>query len=293
MELDYVKLKEIKPAVAGYIRESQALLKRSAIPGAKEIHDIRVLMKKSRAVLKLISPQIEETYHERNITDLQEVGRMMSAWRETTVHRKILREFRKENPFLFTQLSENETLSRLLEKPGSISESEEENRSAVEQISSRLNKTSYRLRFQSLSKVEPQLLLKELEATYKRVSDIYVLCRNNPKPVSLHNFRKKSKDFLYQLTIFRPLNPPVIKLLEKRLDTLTQNLGRYNDLEQLISALGYDYKESSNLPAMNELIIKIREAQDLYIAKGWPSAYKIFCPGQKLVNLLGFKLLVI
>jgi len=32
MELDYVKLKEIKPALAGYIRESQALLKNSIIP---------------------------------------------------------------------------------------------------------------------------------------------------------------------------------------------------------------------------------------------------------------------
>lgn len=293
MELDYVKLNEIKPAVAGYIRESQALLKRSAIPGAKEIHDIRVLMKKSRAVLKLITPQMENTYHKMNISDLQAVGRMMSAWRETTVQRKMLREFRKENPDIFKQLNEIETITRLLEKPESVSEAGEENISALDQINSRLSKTSYRLRFQSLSKVEPQLLLKELEATYKRVSDIYLLCRNNPKPESLHNFRKKSKDFLYQLTIFRPLNPQVIKVLEKRVDALTQNLGRYNDLEQLISALGYDYKESSDLPAINELVIKIREAQDHYIGKVWPSAYKTFCPGQKLVNLLGFKLLVI
>jgi CHAD domain-containing protein len=293
MELDYVKLKEIKPAVAGYIRESQALLKRSAIPGVKEIHDIRVLMKKSRAVLKLISPQMEETYHKRNITDLQEVGRLMSAWRETTVQRKLLREFRKENPDIFTQLRENGIISQLLERPESGTVAGEENISALEQINSRLSKTSYRLRFQSLNKIDPPLLLKELESTYKRLTEIYVACRNNPKPVSLHNFRKKSKDFLYQLTIFRPLNPSEIKLLEKRLDALTQNLGRYNDLEQLVSALGYDYKDSSNLPAMNELIIKIRDAQDHYISRVWPSAYKIFCPGQKLVNLLGFRLLVI
>ena len=46
MELDYVKLKDLKPAMAGYIRESQALLKRSAVPDEKAVHDIRVLMKK-------------------------------------------------------------------------------------------------------------------------------------------------------------------------------------------------------------------------------------------------------
>jgi CHAD domain-containing protein len=293
MELDYVKLKEIKPAVAGYIRESQSLLKRAAIPGIKEVHDIRVLMKKSRAVLKLISPQMEETYIDRNITDLQEVGRMMSSWRETTVNRKLLREFRKDYPEIFTQLNDNERLLRLLEKPDSIAEDGEEKLSSVEKIDFLLNKASYRLRFQSFNKVDPQLLLKELEYTYKTVMDIYVSCRNNSKPESLHTFRKKSKDFLYQLSIFRPLNPPVIKALEKRLDAITQNLGRYNDLAQLVKALGYDYKDSSNLPALNELIIKIRDDQDRYIGRVWPSAFKIFCPGQKLVNVIGFKLLMI
>jgi hypothetical protein len=33
--------------------------------------------------------------------------------------------------------------------------------------------------------------------------------------------------------------------------------------------------------------------QDRYIARVWPSAHKIFCPGQKLINVLGFRLLVI
>jgi hypothetical protein len=45
MELDYVKLKEIKPALAGYVRKSQTLLKKSAIPDEKVVHDVRVLMK--------------------------------------------------------------------------------------------------------------------------------------------------------------------------------------------------------------------------------------------------------
>jgi hypothetical protein len=33
--------------------------------------------------------------------------------------------------------------------------------------------------------------------------------------------------------------------------------------------------------------------QERYIARVWPSAHKIFCPGQKLINVLGFRLLVI
>ena len=44
---------------------------------------------------------------------------------------------------------------------------------------------------------------------------------------------------------------------------------------------------------MDELMIIIRNKQDEYLSKIWPVAYKIFCPGQQLLNVLGFKLLVI
>ncbi len=150
-----------------------------------------------------------------------------------------------------------------------------------------------RIRFQTMNRIDPQLLIKELELTYKNVVDIYLKCRNSTKSDNLHEFRKKSKDFLYQLYFFRPLNPSVVKALEKKLDGMTQNLGKFNDLTQLVKTLGYKYPDNANLPAMDELIVKIREGQDGYLAKVWPSAYKIFCPGQKLVNVLGFRLLVI
>jgi CHAD domain-containing protein len=98
MEPDYVKLKELKPALAGYIRESQLLLKKSVVPDEKTVHDVRVLMKKSRAVLKLSAPQLDKTYLERDFASLREVGRILRSWRETSVRRKTLKELRKENP---------------------------------------------------------------------------------------------------------------------------------------------------------------------------------------------------
>jgi len=293
MELDYVKLKEIKPALAGYIRESQALLKSSAVPDEYVVHDIRVLMKKSRAVLKLAAPQLDKEYFDRNILALREVGRCMCSWRDTSVQRKTLKELRKSYPDIFSGLQENEKLADLLKKPELLAEPSEELKTALGKIDELLNKAGYRIRFETMNKIDPQILIKELELSYTRVVDIYLICRNNPKPQNLHEFRKKAKDFLYQLWFFRPLNNSVVKQLEKKLDIMTQNLGKYNDLTQLIKELGYEYHQSTSLPEMDELIIRIRETQDRYLAKVWPTAYKIFCPGQKLVNVLGFKLLVI
>jgi CHAD domain-containing protein len=181
----------------------------------------------------------------------------------------------------------------MLEKPETVREPSAEMKIALGQMADLLNKTSYRIRFLSMKSLDPQLLLKELEITYSDIADIYLTCRNNPKPETLHKFRKRAKDFLYQLYIFRHLNPSVIRALEKKLDRMTQNLGKFNDLTQLVKDLGYNYKMNKNLPAMDELVVNIRGVQDRLIAKVWPTAYQIFCPGNKLVNVLGFKLLVI
>lgn len=74
---------------------------------------------------------------------------------------------------------------------------------------------------------------------------------------------------------------------------MTQSLGKFNDIEQIIKTLNYDFRDENNLLALDELIILLRETQDKYLDKVWPSAFKIFCPGNKLVNVLGFKILVI
>jgi CHAD domain-containing protein len=293
MELDYIKLKEIKPALTGYISESQSLLKISVVPDEKAIHDVRVLMKKSRSVLKLAAPQLDKESFSRDILALREVGRIMRSWRETSVHRKTIKDLRKEYPDIFVSLREDEKLVSLIKKTEPFQELSEELKTGLEQIGDLLNKTRYRIRFQTMNMIDPRILIRELEVTYNTVVDIYLICRNGLKPDNIHEFRKKAKDFLYQLYFFRPLNSSVVKALEKRLESMTQNLGKFNDLTQLVKALGYKYPDDTNLPAMNELIVKIREKQDRYLAKVWPTAYKIFCPGQKLVNVLGFKLLII
>jgi CHAD domain-containing protein len=293
MELDYVKLKEIKPALSGYIMYSRSLLKQLPIPDEKSVHDIRVLMKKSRAVLRLLGTQIDDDTLQRENLGFRQVGRMLCQWRETSVLRKTIKDLRKRNPDIFSRLEDNEKINLLLTKPDQDPEISEECRSNVSEVDEMLKKAGYRIRFQSMNNLNPQLMLKELERTYINVVDNYLTCKNKPIPADLHKFRKRTKDFLYQLYFFRPLNPSVVKELEKKLDSLTQNLGKYNDLAQVEKILGYKYRVSQNPPALDELMIIIREEQDRYLAKVWPVAFKIFCPGQKLLNILGFRLLII
>jgi len=293
MELDYVKLKDVKPALSGYIREAQSLLKLRPVPDERVVHDVRVLMKKSKAVIRLISSQFNEEFFNREYGTFRDIGRIMSSWRDTSVHRKTLKNLKKNHSGLFSILGENEKLDKLLQKADTPEEPSPDLVTDLSKIDELLSKAGYRIRFQAMDNFNPKLLLSELDRTYNITADKYLTCRNSMKPADLHEFRKRAKDFLYQLWFFRPLNPGKVKALEKRLDILTMNIGKYNDLTQLIISLDYKYQGPGNLPALDELILIIRKAQDGYLSKVWPLAYKIFCPGQKLVNLLGFKVLMI
>jgi CHAD domain-containing protein len=293
MVLDYVKLKDIKPVISGYISESLMLMKRAPVPDEEAVHDIRVLMKKSRAVMKLLSSQLDvESYNKEYLT-FRDVGRALCSFRESSVHRKTLKGLKKHHREVFSHLAANQYIDKLLQKPDHHIEISEEAKSSLANIISILGKAAFRIRFLSLDKLDPQLLLKELHKSYKIVCDDYIDCRNNPRPAHLHQLRKRLKDFHYQLFFFRPLNPGAIKSLEKKLEILTQSLGWYNDLNQLLEAIEYDIADETNPPALNELMILIRHQQDECLSKVWPVAYKIFCPGQQLLNVLGFKLLMI
>jgi CHAD domain-containing protein len=293
MKPGYVKLKDIKPAIIGYVREAELLYGTTEFPGDKAIHDVRVLMKKARSVLRLINKQIDQESSGREEKALREVGRIARSWRETSVMRKTLKELKKSYPDLFTRLADNEKLNTILKKPDALQQHSLMEEKALDEAKVILRKSVYRIRFVQMTNLDPRLLLAELETTYNRAANMYLISRNYKKTSNLHELRKVSKDFLYQLWFFRPLNTSVIKSLEKKLDSFTRDLGKFNDLAQLLKELDYKYEYTAKPPAVDELAVIIRDEQDRLLARVWPLAHKIFCPGQNLTNLLGFKVLMI
>jgi len=273
--------------MTGCITGSLMLLARQPLPDDNDIHDIRVMMKKYRAAIRLARPLLDEAVYDREYRAGRETGRILSSWRETAVLRKTARALKKDNPGLFLKLWNNEQIQGLLRRSYTTWNEAGEQVKTVSEVTAQLTRANHRLRFISLKEPDLRLLLRELEGSYVAAAGIYLDCRNNPKPRLLHEFRKKSKTFMYQLAYFRHLNPSVVKSLEKKLDNITQNLGRYNDLAQILALTGYRYGNAENSEVVNELAVVIRDRQDLYLMKVWPVAYRLFAPGKKLDDLLG------
>ena len=293
MESGNIKLKDIKPELTEYIKEALVLLKQAPVPDENTIHDIRVLMKKSRAVMKLISDQVEADSFQRDFNAYREVGKLLSTWREASVHRRTLKDIKKIYPDIYDAVRNNPKIEALMLKPETVKEPDQEMKEKLELIEEHLTKAGYRLRFQVWNEHDSVKLLNRLETSFKTVTDVFLACRHNPEQANIHRFRKRTKDLLYQLWFFRPLNPKEVKNLEKKLDVLSQNLGKCNDLSVLLNAIGYRYSGTAGDPGIENLALAIRREQDKYLSEIWPPADKIFSPGKSLFKKLGFRILIL
>lgn len=279
--------KDIKLSMAGWFSGSLELLAGQPVPGDEAIHDVRVLMKKHRAAVKLVKHLLDDDVYRREYGAARETGRMLASWRESAVLRKTVRGLKRDNPELFVRLHDNEKIQRLLRKPYSTWDEAGVKTKTVSEVADRLRKAQYRLRFLSLKEPDMRQLVEGLEESHEAAAAAYLACRNKPAPGLLHEFRKKSKTFMYQLVFFRHLDQPAVKQIEKKLNTMTQNLGRYNDLVQVMMHTEYRFGAAGNTDTDDELAVVIRDRQDKYLQKVWPVAYRIFAPGRKLQDLLG------
>lgn len=290
MLLNYVKIKDIKPALSEYIHDSMHLTGPECLPDDKTVHDIRVLMKKSRATIKLARPLLEEETFSREYKTFREVGSILAQWREISVQRKLLKDIRKRYPEIVNQLVNDEKIAVLLRKTGTAAETSPEVMESFPEVYELLKKSYYRIRFLNFDIQDPEKMLKELEKSYDLTKDRYLIARNSPKAANLHEFRKRSKDLLYQLYFFRPLKPSAVKSLEKRLDSMTQALGKYNDIALLKKYIGYNYSPEDKNLSMDELAIILNHEQDRYLSRIWSVAFRIFRPSVKLMDILGFSI---
>ncbi|MDM8002809.1 MAG: CHAD domain-containing protein [Bacteroidota bacterium] len=279
--------RDIKTSMADWFSGSLELLAGKPVPGDEAIHDVRVLMKKHRAALKLVQHLLDDDVYRREYGAARETGGQLASWRESAVLRKTVRGLRRDNPELFVRLHDNEKIQRLLRKQYSTWDEAGEQAKVIGEVSDRLRKAQYRLRFLSLKEPDMRQLLTGLEESYRVAAAAYLACRNKPAPKLLHEFRKKSKTFMYQLIFFRHLDQPAVKQIEKKLNTMTQNLGKYNDLVQVMMLTEYRFGAAGNSDSDDELAVVIRDRQDKYLQKVWPVAYRIFAPGRKLQDLLG------
>ncbi len=288
---DIIAIPAIKLSLSSYAREAVSLVSKGSDISDGDIHDARVSLKKARALLKLLRPQLHGDFYLREYETMKRSGRALCGFREGAVHRKLLKEIRKKNPEVFRKLS-HPVIDELLRKPEKTQGLPAETLEVLEEVGTSLKKSVYRIRFEPLGDLKQALLLRELVTTWSVARNAFLASRNDPSAKKIHEFRKRAKDFLYQLTFFRSLSPSRIRSVQRKTEEMTRDLGRHHDLAVLLKAIGYRYVPGND-PYLDELALLIRGTQDRALMRVWPAASGLFGPSAAFPDKLGIKVFLL
>jgi CHAD domain-containing protein len=245
-------------------------------PG-ESIHNIRRAFKRSRAILRLLRDSMGYAAWYRENRNIRDMHRLLSPAREINVFRHTLKHFTGNNTrlpgekwFLYvaeeTRVHQKNVLSALIEN------------NTAEAIRLNVEKSAERIGHYPLSGEGFGSVEKGLARTYRQGRKLTrVVVGTDATPHELHELRKRANNLQHQVTLFRPVFPPVMKAASKALKNLTDLLGEYNDLQQASEKLPalIDDSEAAQRK-LEQLLEQIKGEQDELHKKAGHQAQKIY-----------------
>lgn len=243
----------------GYIDEAIAILHREAL-GEESVHDIRVLMKRLRGLLRLYSDAGQREVVKELSPVLRDVARTFAAQRDSHVLAETLRDMtRQASKSVARQL--REILQELEQQTADVQLELSPDRMAADLVWVRT------VWHEKLKAVHEKDLLEALACYYRRNRrQGREALRLRDKTV-LHDWRKRVKYFYYQLCALPPQKGVSYHEEMEALRLLGSLLGKVHDLDVLAAYLrteGHENEPVRRLVAKRRvrLVKKIRRLYD-------------------------------
>lgn len=197
------------------------------------VHEIRKCLKKLRALVRLVRPQLARCYAREN-TEFRTIAQLLSTTRDSNVmvgtFQKLKKRYSKAIP-----KNESETVEHLLQQQIVINDSIFYQRLADAIL--RLENARYRVAQWPLYHEGFTAIAPGAKAVYKSGKDMFATVRNTPTAEGIHNLRKQLKYHWYHNRLLTPLWPTLFDEYCSLLSTLTDVLGEHNDLAVFCTAL--------------------------------------------------------
>jgi CHAD domain-containing protein len=216
-------------------------------PSAESIHSARKDLKSLRALLRLARGSIAEDTRRNENMIFRDIGRSLSALRDSQALVEALRKFvkgrirtnpknsgiQKEVRLAFIQKVRNRIEHEAVkELPENTLKLQEKLRGTTRSVAHWFD----RLLFEPGDEWEV-FVGRGLRRTYRRgkriVSQLESLGKENAGDETWHEFRKSAKALGYQLRLLRPIWPELLETLLEEIDQLTDKLGDDHDLAVL------------------------------------------------------------
>jgi CHAD domain-containing protein len=205
---------------------------------ARDVHEARKRLKKTRALLRLARPAIKPKAFRAHNRALRDAGRAMSGARDAEVMVETVDDLAERFPRQAKFAAVRRRLATRVDEapPGA-----------------ELPSAPW-----PLDGLTPEHLPQALKRTYARGRDAFKLADRDPTAEHLHAWRKRVKDLWYQERLLEETWPGVLKAQAKEAKKLSKILGEDHDLAVLSALLREDAKLAALSGDLQELIAERR-----------------------------------
>jgi CHAD domain-containing protein len=198
------------------------------------VHESRKDLKKLRAALKLVRPEVGEEVYDRENGRFRAAGRELSDVRDAQVRAETV-------DALAERFADDPppggwwTVRALIVGGGEVDDADLA--AARERTAAEIERGDVAIDEWPLADGGFRLLRPGLKRAYSRARKRYREAREDPSNESLHEFRKRSKDLWYHLRLVREAWPEVLKSAADEAHELSDRLGDDHDLVVLTEYL--------------------------------------------------------
>lgn len=192
----------------------------SSTDSAESVHTARKSLKRIRTILRLIRPALGPELFDQQNQLFRDVGRLLSPLRDAHVQRDTLQQFNLPGSTIVLTLNqrlmgeEDELMSNL------------QTRKRAHRI---LVKTRREIDKWPLQKLNEVAVRKGLQRVYKNTQTAFRAAKKKASPENLHEWRKRTKDYLYVLELMTEFRSRKLAKARRRGKKLNEQLGMDHD----------------------------------------------------------------
>lgn len=196
------------------------------------VHDARRCMKMIRAVWRLIRDDLEESEYQKKNSFYRDAARQISDLRDLAALLETLEMMGKMNAKVSAWISYQAFKKELQQKIKDLDATGTSSgaNSLPKQVGAFLLSNYSEINRFQLSENYRDKVISSIQRVYTRGYRACRICKDNPTPENMHEWRKRGKYLRYQLRILRNVWPALFGVWEKELHQLTDYLGDYNNL---------------------------------------------------------------
>jgi CHAD domain-containing protein len=221
------EIARISAKLVRHIRKRVKLLNRE--PGSETIHEIRMAIKKLRALLRLIRDGFGRKFYRRQHHSLRALAHCLSPSRDVAVQLATLRKLRRHcHQLSADDISDLE--NRLIEKKRNTSKSKQLSKSQFRDTLRQINRWPFK-------NLRQRDVKSGVERGYRKFIEAHHLAVQSPSDENLHTWRKRAKSLYYELLLIKKIGPKSAGKLARQIKELGKYLGNDHDLVLLIKEL--------------------------------------------------------